>query len=134
MVENSAQIAAALTGLRSLGVRIAMDDFGTGYSSLAHLRQFELDRIKIDRSFISASRNDVGSAAVVRAITGMAKDMAIATTGEGVENADQLSRLIELGCGTVQGYLLGKPLDAGRATELACGGAPSARAAAPLRP
>ncbi len=118
MVENRQQIAAILSGLRALGVRIAMDDFGTGYSSLAHLREFELDRIKIDRSFISASRTDAGAAAVVRAVTGMARDLAIATTGEGVENEEQLANLIALGCGTAQGYLLGKPLGAHSATEL----------------
>ena len=121
MVENNEQIAIALAGLRALGVRIAMDDFGTGYSSLVHLREFELDRIKIDRSFISASHTDSNAAAVVRAITMMAKEMAISTTGEGVETEDQLSRLVECGCGTVQGYLLGRPVDARSASVLAGG-------------
>lgn len=118
MVEDSEQIAAALAGLRALGVRIAMDDFGTGYSSLAHLREFELDRIKIDRSFIAASRTDKGSAAVVRAVTSMARDLAISTTGEGVESEEQLENLIALGCETAQGFLLGKPLDVVSATAL----------------
>lgn len=118
LVENSGQIAETLANLRALGVRIAMDDFGTGYSSLAHLRDFELDRIKIDRSFIAATHSDASSAAVVRAITTMANSLAIATTGEGVENEDQLANLIECGCGTAQGYLLGRPLDAWNATNL----------------
>lgn len=118
MVENSEQIAMALAGLRALGVRIAMDDFGTGYSSLVHLREFELDRIKIDRSFISASHTDPNAAAVVRAITTMAREMAISTTAEGVETEDQLTSLVEVGCGTAQGYLLGRPLDARSATAL----------------
>lgn len=95
-----------------------MDDFGTGYSSLVHLREFEIDRIKIDRSFISASHTDPNAAAVVRAITKMAKEMAIATTGEGVENEDQLASLVEYGCGTAQGYLLGRPTDARSASVL----------------
>ncbi len=119
MVENSEQITLALSGLRALGVRIAMDDFGTGYSSLVHLREFELDRIKIDRSFISASHTDPGAAAVVRAITTMAREMAISTTGEGVENEDQLATLVDYGCGTAQGYLLGRPVDARKASVLA---------------
>ena len=118
MVDDSQQIAVALAGLRALGVRIAMDDFGTGYSSLAHLREFELDRIKIDRSFINTSQTDVGSAAVVRAVISMAQELAIQTTGEGVEDEQQLANLVAIGCGTAQGYLLGRPLDAERATEL----------------
>ncbi|MBE0694527.1 MAG: EAL domain-containing protein, partial [Aquamicrobium sp.] len=121
MIENSEAIATVLAGLRALGVRIAMDDFGTGYSSLAHLRAFKLDRIKIDRSFVSGSHADAGSAAVVRAVTAMARDLAIATTGEGVESEEQLANLIELGCGAAQGFLLGRPLDAAGATGLAAG-------------
>ncbi len=111
MVEDAERIAAALSGLRALGIKVAMDDFGTGYSSLAHLRTFELDRIKIDRSFIGASRDDVSAMAVVRAITTMAREMAIATTGEGVETDAQLDNLVSIGCDTAQGYLLGRPVD-----------------------
>ena len=118
MVENSDQIASVLLGLRAFGVRIAMDDFGTGYSSLAHLRAFELDRIKIDRSFIDVSREDTSAAAVVRAVTGLARDLSIATTGEGVENEDQLDSLIAVGCETAQGFLLSKPLSAEKASLL----------------
>ncbi|TDH34197.1 EAL domain-containing protein [Pseudohoeflea suaedae] len=118
MVENSDQIASVLSGLRAFGVRIAMDDFGTGYSSLAHLRTFELDRIKIDRSFIDVSREDVSAAAVVRAVTGLARDLSIATTGEGVENEDQLDGLIAVGCETAQGFLFSKPLSAEKASAL----------------
>lgn len=118
MVENSEQIASALAGLRAIGVRIAMDDFGTGYSSLAHLREFELDRIKIDRSFISVSSDDVSAAAVVRAVTSMARELSIATTGEGVESEEQLDHLVALGCGTAQGFLLSKPLCAADVTRL----------------
>jgi len=119
MVEDSKRIMLMLAGLRALGVRIAMDDFGTGYSSLVHLRELELDRIKIDRSFISASHTDPNAAAVVRAITMMAKEMAIATTGEGVENEHQLASLVAYGCGTAQGYFLGRPVDARQASLLA---------------
>lgn len=118
MVEDAERIASALSGLRALGIRVAMDDFGTGYSSLAHLRAFELDRIKIDRSFVNASRDDVNAMAVMRAITTMAREMGIATTGEGVETDTQLDNLISFGCNTAQGYLLGKPGDAQAATQL----------------
>ncbi|WP_158555052.1 bifunctional diguanylate cyclase/phosphodiesterase [Fulvimarina endophytica] len=121
MVENSAQIALTLTSLRALGVRIAMDDFGTGYSSLAHLREFKIDRIKIDRSFIAASQSDPGAAAIVRAVVSMARELQIDTTAEGVEQESQLQSLLEFGCGTAQGYLLGRPLDREAADSVARG-------------
>ena len=118
MVEDGRRINATLTALRSLGVRIAMDDFGTGYSSLAHLREFDLDRIKIDRSFIDSAPGDASSLAVLRAVTAMARDMSIATTAEGVESEEQLERLLGLGCGTAQGFLLGRPMTAEAARAL----------------
>ena len=118
IVESSEQVLSALAVLRALGVRVAMDDFGTGYSSLVHIRDFEVDRIKIDRSFVSGAYTDPNSAAVVRAITTMANSMGLATTGEGVEDEKQLALLIEYGCKTAQGYLLSKPLDARAATAL----------------
>ncbi|WP_170842596.1 bifunctional diguanylate cyclase/phosphodiesterase [Aureimonas jatrophae] len=119
MVENSAQIALTLTSLRALGVRIAMDDFGTGYSSLAHLRAFKVDRIKIDRSFIAASTSDPGAAAIIRAVVSMARELNIDTTAEGIEQESQLQNLLELGCGTAQGYLLGRPLVCDEADAIA---------------
>ncbi|WP_244488605.1 EAL domain-containing protein [Aureimonas sp. Leaf427] len=122
MVDNGGQIAAMLTGFRALGIRLAMDDFGTGYSSLAHLREFKVDRIKIDRSFVSgvgqSADEEAGAAAVVRAIIGMARELAIETTAEGIETAEQLGRIETLGCGTGQGYLLGRPMDAASARML----------------
>ena len=118
MVEDAQRIASALSGLRALGIRVAMDDFGTGYSSLAHLRAFELDRIKIDRSFVNASRDDANAMAVMRAITMMAREMGIATTGEGVETDAQFDTLVSFGCNTAQGYLLGKPGDGQAARQL----------------
>ncbi len=118
MVEDGKQMSEVLKGLRRIGVRIAMDDFGTGYSSLAHLRDFELDRIKIDRSFVDTTHDDIGSRAVIRAVTSLARDLQIVTIGEGVETAEQLQRLIELGCDVAQGYHLGKPLDAAAAGRL----------------
>ncbi len=112
MVEDGRQISETLRALRRLGVRIAMDDFGTGYSSLAHLRNFELDRIKIDRSFVDTRMDDIGARAVIRAVTSLARDLSITTVGEGVETREQLDRLIQLGCDIGQGYYLGKPMSA----------------------
>jgi EAL domain-containing protein (putative c-di-GMP-specific phosphodiesterase class I) len=111
IVEDGPQIARVLEQLRNCGVTVAMDDFGTGYSSLAHFRDLPVDRIKIDRSFVAASGHDAGAAAIVRAVVSMARELSIDTTAEGIEEEAQLQNLLELGCGTAQGYLLGRPLD-----------------------
>jgi diguanylate cyclase (GGDEF)-like protein len=121
LVADGAQIAATLARLRELGVRIAMDDFGTGYSSLQHLCTYELDRIKIDRSFVAPGSGNAGATAVVRAVTGLARDLSILTVGEGVETEDQLDWLVSLGCDVAQGYLLGRPVDATAALRLIAG-------------
>ncbi|RYG95912.1 MAG: EAL domain-containing protein [Alphaproteobacteria bacterium] len=110
MVEDGPQIARVLTSLRSLGVSIAMDDFGTGYSSLAHLRDFPLDRIKIDRSFVATAATDRHSMAVVRAVTQIGRDLGIPILAEGVETESQMQLLRDIGCECAQGYLIGKPL------------------------
>ncbi|MBB3952237.1 putative bifunctional diguanylate cyclase/phosphodiesterase [Aureimonas jatrophae] len=109
IVANAAQVGHVLAGLRTLGVRVAMDDFGTGYSSLAHLRDLPLDRIKIDRSFVSSASTDPNSLAVLRAVTQLGRDIGIETLGEGVETQEQLALLRDLGCRAAQGYLLGRP-------------------------
>ena len=103
--------------LRALGIRISMDDFGTGYSSLSYLRSFPFDKIKIDQSFIrdiglEQGAESGGAVAIVRAVTGLSSSLGIATTAEGVENEDQLARLIAEGCTEVQGYLFSRPYPA----------------------
>lgn len=118
MVQDADQIAEALHDLRRLGVRIAMDDFGTGYSSLTHLLAFEMDRIKIDRSFVDAATGDHRARAVLRAVIAMAQDMSVETIGEGVETEAQLSGLIALGCSAAQGYFFGKAMPADEASLL----------------
>ena len=111
-------LAENISTLRAYGIKISMDDFGTGYSSLTHLREFELDEIKIDRSFVASEKNDQGAQAVTKAVTGMAKSLSIGTVGEGVETEEHLERLNALGCEVAQGYLLSRPLDATAASEL----------------
>ena len=127
MVEDGRAIAATLAGLRALGIRIAMDDFGTGYSSLAHLRDFQLDRIKIDRSFVDADPDDAGAQAVLRAVTAMARELSIPTLAEGVESDEQLAKLVALGVNAAQGYLLGRPMAAAQATDLVASAATDLR-------
>ena len=104
-----------LTALQQIGIGIALDDFGTGYSSLSHLRLKQLDRIKIDMSFVSKIEKDSGSAAIVRAILMLARELGLKTTAEGVETEAQRDWLTENGCGDGQGYLFGRPGSAAEA-------------------
>jgi diguanylate cyclase (GGDEF)-like protein len=99
-----------LRRLKALGVRLAIDDFGTGYSSLTYLRQFPVDTVKIDRSFVSEIASPKGSA-LVRATVQFGHVMELTTIAEGIEDADQLRQLSESGCHLGQGYLFAKPLE-----------------------
>jgi len=99
-----------LRRLKEKGIRIAIDDFGTGYSSLSYLRSFPIDRLKIDRSFVTSSLTDPSGAAIVTAIISLARSLGITTIAEGVETEDQRLFLLQQGCNEVQGYLLGRPM------------------------
>jgi len=98
-----------LRRLKNLGVRIAMDDFGTGYSSLSYLQSFPFDKIKIDRSFIANLHLNHQSAAIVRAMIGLARGLEVPVVAEGVETSEQLDFLAQESCSEIQGYLIGKP-------------------------
>jgi diguanylate cyclase (GGDEF)-like protein/PAS domain S-box-containing protein len=100
---------ATLAELRELGVRIAIDDFGTGHSSLSYLRQFPIDRVKIDREFIQEIETSRSNRAIVSAIVAMAHGLDLAVTAEGVETEAQVAFLREQQCEEVQGYLFGRP-------------------------
>ncbi|HWL70146.1 MAG TPA: EAL domain-containing protein [Geminicoccus sp.] len=102
-----------LLEMKALGIRLAMDDFGTGYSSLSYLQSLPFDRIKIDRSFVARLGGATKAEAIVRAIVTLAHGLGIATTAEGVEDADQLRFLREIGCDELQGYLFGRAMEAG---------------------
>jgi diguanylate cyclase (GGDEF)-like protein/PAS domain S-box-containing protein len=105
LMQNTETTLAALHRLRELGVRISMDDFGTGYSSLSYLRSFPFDKIKIDRCFISGLAEGDDSVAIVLAIAGLARNLGIRTTAEGVETRQQLQQVRALGCTEMQGFL-----------------------------
>ncbi len=104
--------AAVMRDLRGMGVRISIDDFGTGYSSLSYLKTFPIDKLKIDRSFISELTTDVNDAAIAVAVIAMAHSLNLKVVAEGVEREEQLAFLIEHGCDELQGYLLAKPMTA----------------------
>jgi CheY-like chemotaxis protein len=110
MVMHDAELAiGTLRKLKSLGMRISIDDFGTGFSSLAYLKRFPLDELKIDKSFVDGIGIDPDSTAIVAAVMGMAHALGLHVVAEGVETADQLSRLRTLGCDEVQGYYFARP-------------------------
>jgi diguanylate cyclase (GGDEF)-like protein len=112
LVENIVVAQAVIDELRAAGIRIALDDFGTGYSTLSQLLSFRLDKIKIDRSFVSRLHESEDGPVIVRAILGLAKAFGLTTTAEGVENTEQLAYLKANGCNEGQGYLFSKALPA----------------------
>ena len=109
LLQNSATTLNILHELKALGVGIVLDDFGTGYSSLRYLRMFPFDKIKIDRSFIEEMPHRSDCAAIVCAITGLARNLTIETTAEGVETEEQFALLRAAGCTHAQGYLFSRP-------------------------
>jgi EAL domain-containing protein (putative c-di-GMP-specific phosphodiesterase class I) len=109
LVEDFGRGLSILRRLKTLGVRVAMDDFGTGYSSLSYLQSFPFDKIKIDQSFVSNLKSNPHSAAIVRAVIGLAHGLNLPVLAEGVETKDQLDFLAAESCNEVQGYLMGRP-------------------------
>lgn len=112
LIRNANEAKSCLQLIKDLGVSIALDDFGTGYSSLNYLRQFPIDRVKIDRSFISDITVDPDDVAIIRAILSMARILGIDVVAEGVETNSQAAFLKGEGCDVMQGYLFSKPVDA----------------------
>ncbi len=108
-------VASAWTVLRqakALGVKLALDDFGTGYSSLSYVRQFSLDMLKIDKSFVDGIETSPEDRAIVQHVVAMATALGMTTVAEGVERPEQLAWLRRLGCRLAQGYVLSRPLSA----------------------
>jgi len=112
LMKDAASIIPTLETLKALGVRLAIDDFGTGWSSLSRLRSFPVDKLKIDRSFVSEITSSADDAPIVAAIVAMAHSLQLTTVAEGVETAEQLACLHQHGCEEVQGFLLSRPLPA----------------------
>jgi len=107
--DNTIDLKRTIAMLRKAGVRFAIDDFGTGYSSFSRVQNIEVDRIKIDRSFIGEMHQS-GSRAVVVAMIGMARAKGLKITAEGVETIEQRAELERLGCDDLQGFLMSRPL------------------------
>jgi EAL domain-containing protein (putative c-di-GMP-specific phosphodiesterase class I) len=110
LLNDDDHVRDALKQLRATGVRIALDDFGTGYSSLSYLRRFEVDKIKIDRSFIQQLGHRADSAAIVTAVVTLGHAMGLTVTAEGVETSEQSAFLAAVGCNGLQGYLFSRAI------------------------
>ena len=102
----------ALQELGALGVQLAVDDFGTGYSSFTYLKQFPVDELKIDRSFVAGLTSDQGDRAIVASCIHLAHEMGMVAVAEGVETGEQRDALVELGCDQAQGWLFSRPFPA----------------------
>jgi EAL domain-containing protein (putative c-di-GMP-specific phosphodiesterase class I) len=109
-VRRPAATAALLTELKRVGVGIAVDDFGTGYSSLGYLRQFPIDAVKIDRSFVSDLASSADADALARTLIQLGKTLGIQTLAEGVEQHSQARQLRDEGCDLAQGFLFARAL------------------------
>ena len=118
-IENQDDVNQKLHALREVGVSIALDDFGTGYSSLSYLMRFPFDKIKIDRSFISALSNDEVAQDILRSIASLGATLRMCVTAEGVESLEQIDFLRGIDCDQLQGFYFARPLDqAGMASYL----------------
>ncbi|HXA30515.1 MAG TPA: EAL domain-containing protein [Candidatus Angelobacter sp.] len=112
LMRDTSRALETLDRLRALGIRLALDDFGTGYSSLSYLREFPIDVIKIDKSFVDGIARGSEEAAVARAVIELGRTLNIDTVAEGVEGAHQLEELRSLRCDYGQGYHFSRPLPA----------------------
>jgi EAL domain-containing protein (putative c-di-GMP-specific phosphodiesterase class I) len=112
VLAHASELTDTLSGIVSLGVALALDDFGTGYSSLSYLRQYPVDTVKIDRSFVVGLPHEGLACALVEAIVHMCAALGKTVVAEGVENEAQRQFLQRIGCNVLQGYLLGRPMEA----------------------
>jgi diguanylate cyclase (GGDEF)-like protein len=107
-------VSRALRCLHNFGVRIALDDFGTGYGCLTHLKQFPIDIIKIDRSFVAGIAKDPDDTSIVKALIGLGQSLGIQTIAEGIETTEQKDFVRRHGCDIAQGFLFGRAIQADR--------------------
>jgi diguanylate cyclase (GGDEF)-like protein len=120
LINEPDRTVSVLNKLRRLGIRVGIDDFGTGYSSLSEVRQFSVDFVKIDKTFVDrVGDDDEFGRAITRSIVDLAHNFDLKTVAEGIEVASQRDALQRMGCDSGQGYLLSRPMDAGAAAALA---------------
>lgn len=110
LLTNDEMVLARMTALRAMGVKISLDDFGIGYSSLNYLRKFPFDKVKIDQSFVREPFADANAAHIVEAVAQLGIAFGMDVLAEGVETREQLERIRANGCGSIQGFLIGRPI------------------------
>ena len=121
LLEAGDSISDALQQLRELGPALVLDDFGTGYASLGYLLRYPIQELKIDRSFITDAEKDERKGQIARTIIGLAKNLGMKVTAEGVETVEQAEWLEGTGCDHAQGFLFSKPLPADQALQFIAG-------------
>ncbi|WP_432493042.1 bifunctional diguanylate cyclase/phosphodiesterase [Kineococcus auxinigenes] len=109
LMSERSSMSEAVEALSSLGVGLSIDDFGTGYSSLAYLRYLPVQQLKVDRSFVSGAAPGSRDVALVAAVCGLAQEFGMTCVAEGVERAEELAMLAEIGCDSAQGFHIGRP-------------------------
>jgi diguanylate cyclase (GGDEF)-like protein/PAS domain S-box-containing protein len=112
LMDNATEAQECLAALKGLGLKLSIDDFGTGYSSLAYLKRFEIDKLKIDQSFVRDLLSDATDLAIIRAIIALGHTLGLAVVAEGVEAAEEVERLSAMGCDELQGYYFARPMPA----------------------
>ena len=116
------QVQESIAALKSLGCRISLDDFGTGYSSLGYIHRLPLDKIKIDRSFVTNIETEKSSRDIVKAVVGLCRNLHLECVVEGMETKEQADALRNLGCNAMQGYYFGKPMTESAVQDILTGG------------
>jgi diguanylate cyclase (GGDEF)-like protein/PAS domain S-box-containing protein len=119
LIEDRQSVISTLNNLRGLGVQVHIDDFGTGYSSLSYLHTLPFDALKIDRSFVNqiCTDGDCNGVEIIQTIISLGKELGKKVVAEGVETQDELSKLKELECGFIQGYLISRPMNKSMAKD-----------------
>jgi diguanylate cyclase (GGDEF)-like protein len=122
MMEHPDEVLEILTKLKAMDITLLVDDFGTGYSSLSYLHSFPIDIVKIDQSFVRRMLENAKDEEIVRAVINLSATLGLRVIAEGIETAEHLARLRELGCDYGQGYLFSKPVDAAAIETLLAAG------------
>jgi EAL domain-containing protein (putative c-di-GMP-specific phosphodiesterase class I) len=118
VIHNPAHALKLLTAIKQMGVRLAIDDFGTGYSSLGQLKNFPIDTLKVDRSFIRDIATNAEDKAITEAIIAMGKTLSLTVVAEGVETMEQEAFLRAHACTEMQGYYFSRPVPAAEFADL----------------
>ncbi len=126
VTRNIAAAHRTVKALRDLGIKISLDDFGTGYANFSHLREFQFDRIKIDRSFVQSMETDAGNAKLVRSILDLAKNLGLPTIAEGIEHLETLRQIMASGGEIGQGFYFARAMPAADAEKMLKAGLPAA--------